>query len=54
MMRPQHMVANAMQLMATSATKFLNMSLAFMVTYYNTIRAKRGRRFKSQRGFQFV
>ena len=48
-MRPQHMVATAMQPTATIATKFLKLSFAFMVMYYITIRAKRERRFKSQR-----
>ena len=36
MMRPQHMAANAMQPMATSATKFLKLPFAFMPAYYNT------------------
>ena len=35
-MRPQHMAANAMQPMATSATKFLKLSFAFTAAYYST------------------
>jgi hypothetical protein len=34
MTRPPHMAARAMQPMATSATKFLKLSFAFMAAYY--------------------